>query len=447
MTNLADPAEHRRIETRLIEHVQRLINDPRLRIDTLAGTRPVHDYRRHISRGDRADEIRKTVGQLSRDESANLNNLPQGEVLDIAFGKTKMVVLFSLVARLRVVCTSPIKQLVRGEAIKPLTISEINRILEENKTKDAAPTTLVVLSTGGFSQDSHDLAQRMATRTLVLIEPNDAGGFNVWGPSETKTLNDLIDPEPETEKRSRIRDAVERSSAALDGDGIAVDRISAETRLPLTFVESEFRAIAKADKSLRIQRLNGRFVLHREGATPTGHAGGAATPMVERIKSNLSGRATVEKKMAYLNERRDALATQRDALDEELQLLEKKDAYLRQQFKEATSEPAKRRFAAQLYALRRKLDTRGKWMSTLNQQLNVLSIHLSNLTQTPDVLSGEDAQAVAAAVADAEETLGKMSVNVEPVDEPTAGASGGALLPEEQELFDELEREFAEERG
>jgi hypothetical protein len=46
------------------------------------------------------------------------------------------------------------------------------------------------------------LAERRADRTVVLAEPNKAGGWAVHGPVETKALVDLFDPEAEESKRA-----------------------------------------------------------------------------------------------------------------------------------------------------------------------------------------------------------------------------------------------------
>ncbi|MCS7033594.1 MAG: hypothetical protein NZ561_06315, partial [Phycisphaerae bacterium] len=372
MANLADLAAHRRTELAVIEHVLSLLDDPRLRIDTTGGVRPVSGLRRRIERFDRTAELRASI-------PPDLKEFPRGEVLDVMFGRSRAFLLFSPVARLRAISVSPIRQLLRGEPLRPVHVAELNRLLEEHKTQGNIPATLILLSTSGFAQDTHDLAQRMASRTLVLVEPNDAGGFHVWGPSETQALNELIDPEPLERKRARIRQALDRHKPDLALGGVGVDRIATETCLPVSLVEEVFRATAKADQNLRAQRLDGRLVLYEAGATPRGSAGGAETPMVDRIRATLTSLPGREKKVAYLIERRDSIGSRRDAIEQEVTILEKKDAYLRQQFREATSEPARRRVAAQLCALRRRLASRQQMMQVLNRQLNVVSVHLGGL--------------------------------------------------------------------
>jgi len=433
MTNPADPAVHRQAETRLIEHIQALLDNPKLRIDTTIGTRQVAALRKRVARADAADETRRHLAEARQADPDLLPRLPRGEALEVSFHRTKWGLLSSLAARLRVICRSPIKSLVNGEPARPMTAAEVNRVLEQFKTDDRAPTTVVILSTSGFSIDAHDMAQRMATRTLVLVEPNRAGGFSVWGPTETKALNDLLDPETEDEKRARIRAAVTAREDELATDGVSADRIADQTLLPLSMVEEELRGIAKADKSLRAQRLDGRIVLHRAEATPAGSSGGVM-PLVERIRAAFSPRSSDEKRLALFADRRDAMAEQRDSLAEQIQLLEKKDAYLCQQFKEAGSEPAKRRLAAQLVQFRRELDRK-------QQMLNVTRRHLAEIETIVRAIEGKGklppVEDIATAAAKAEEELTKLAAAEEKM-ESVAAAIGGTLSAEEQAVYDHL---------
>src|SRR5256885_10599617 len=57
MRNSSDPFVHRQRESRLIEHVERLLSDDRLRIDTTSGRRAVATLRRDV----RKQEDRKST--------------------------------------------------------------------------------------------------------------------------------------------------------------------------------------------------------------------------------------------------------------------------------------------------------------------------------------------------------------------------------------------------
>lgn len=447
MTNPVDPAQHRDAEIRLIEHVTRLLDDPRLRIDTTAGTRPIAALRRGIARTDRGAELQRTMADLNVIDRELVARMPQGEVMEVLFSRTRWVLFNSITARLRVICVSPVKSLLKGDPPAPVGVGEVNRILAQHPVADdGVPTTVVLLSTGGFAHDTHDLAGRVASRTLVLIEPNRAGGYSVWGPTETKVLTDLIDPETEAEKRRRVRQAVKSRESDLVGGGIAADRLADDTLLPLALVEDELKSTAKQTPGLLARRLDGRIVLYREGTTPAGSAGGAGMPLIERIKSIFSGRTSNEKKIAFLSERRATLSQQRQRLEDELGLLEKKETYYRQQFRQGESEPARRRVAAQIAQLRKELDRRGQMLGVLDQQLNVVGSHLHNLEliQQGQQARLPESEVIAADAAKAEETLARLQADSELADS-VSPAIGGTMSSDEQAVFDELSRELAGE--
>lgn len=453
MKNPSDPAEHRAAELRLIDHVQKLLDDPRLRIDTVSGTRPVAGLKRGVARADSGADLKRTMAGLDLPDRDLHARMPQGEVMEVLFRRTRWLLLNSIAARLRVICTSPVTALLKGEAARPMTVGEVNRLLaqydpHEGKPADAGagvPTTVILLSTSGFAHDTHDLAGRVASRTLVLVEPNRAGGYTVWGPNELKSLTDLVNPETEAEKRQRVRDAVKTREADLVTGGLAADRVADQTLLPLPLVEDELKSVAKQAAGLLAKRLDGRIVLYREGTTPAGSAGGAGMPLIERIKSIFSGRTSNEKKIAFLSERRAALSQQRDALADELALLEKRDAYLRQQFRQGESEPARRRVAAQMVQLHKELDRRTQMLTVLNQQVNVIASHLHTLDLLQQGRQGKlpESDVLAADAARAEEMLAKLQAESEVADAVSPAIGGGAMGVDEQAMFDELSRESA----
>lgn len=439
MTHLNDPAFHRHTERKLVEHALRLLEDQKLRIDTTDGTRPVSGLKRVVRESDRSEEIRKLAGPGGADPET-LNRLPRGMTIEILFRRPKLLLLGETTARLVVACWSPWKQLLRGEAVRPMTTGEVNRLVEDLKSPKGVPSTVILLCTGGFAADTHDLAERVASRTLVMVEPNAAGGFSVWGPAEMKALTDLIDPETVNDKRNRVRQYVKQMDSALSDAGLPSDKCVLATMLPLAIVEDEFRAIAKGEKGMTAKRLDGRIVLYREGANPTGLGVGAANPVVERVKSIFSGRTSHEKRVAFMNERRQTLLQQRQTLDDEMELLEKKDGYLRDQFRDATSEPGRRRAVAQLSHVRRQLERRQGVVKVLNQQLDAVADHLATLDSMARGESGEiNVDQMAADAMKSEELLAKLRGEIELAEAGPVGI-GTTLSAEEQALFDELAR-------
>ena len=103
---------------------------------------------------------------------------------------------------------------------------------------------------------------------MILVEPNGAGGWTVTGPPEAKSITDLFDPEGEAEKRQRARQAIEEAKLDLLQGGLSVEKLASRTKLPAPLVEAEMKAYAKANPGLVAKKLDGRFVLFREGSAP-----------------------------------------------------------------------------------------------------------------------------------------------------------------------------------
>ena len=158
--------------------------------------------------------------------------------------------------------------------------------------------------------EAHELAERRADRTVILAEPNDAGGWTVTGPVETKALSDLFDPEGESEKRERVRELIEENKVDLLGGGIATDRVAAKTQLPVQVVEAELKNYAKNTPGLVAKRLDGRVVLFREGTMPApaaaSPAGGSVMPLIDRVKA-LFARKGEREEIAFLSENASTL--------------------------------------------------------------------------------------------------------------------------------------------
>ena len=311
------------------------------------------------------------------------NRMPVGEMLEVTLWQRKMWVLRQTVGRLKVVCIAPTRSLLRGDQPQPMTPTEVNKALSQIQTSSNSPTTVVLLSTAGYTMEAHELAERRADRTVILVEPNEAGGWTVTGPVETKALSDLFDPENEDEKRKRVREVIDESKLELLTGGIAVDKVITRTKLPVQVVEAELKAYAKNTPGLVAKRLDGRLVLFREGTVlppqAASAAGGSAMPLIDRVKALFSRKGESEKKIAFLSERRAALSQQRDRAYEEMGVLEQQESTLKDQFKNAAGSITKRRITSQLLQLRKDLDRRQQLLSVLNQQINVISTHLHNL--------------------------------------------------------------------
>ncbi len=446
---LADPAVHRQLEQSFIAHVEQLLEDDRLRIDTVRGRRPVAGMMRNVQRTDKGVDVKRLMSEMRLPDRDLQNRMPVGESLDVTLQQRKLLVLKGATGRLRAICVSPTRALLTGQAPQPLKSADVLKVLGEVPPPlNGVPSTIVVMSTSGFTIEAHEVAERRADRTVILVEPNKAGGWAVYGPVETKSLVDLFDPEADDSKRARVREEIDAMTFDLTGSGIATDKIAAKTHLPLQLVESEMKSYAKSHAGLVAKRLDGRVVLFREGNIPssaTSASGGGEMPLIDRMKALFARKGETEKKIAFLSERRTALMQQRDRSYEDMSNLESQEGKLRVEFKEATGEITKRRVTGQLLQLRKDIERRQQLLGVLNQQVNIVSTHLHNLELVNQGKTAKlpDSDEVATDAAKAEEMLAGLEADAE-LAGSIATITNTGMSEEELALYKELEGDTAE---
>jgi hypothetical protein len=246
MKNSPDPSVHRQRERQLIEHVERLLNDDRVRVDTTRGNRSITALLRDVNRSDRAVELKRLMSDLNVPDRELQNRMPVGESLEVTLSQTSWWLFKKVVGRMRVVCVSPAKALLKGESPAPLSTSDVQKVLASlPPSLGGVPTTVVLMSSSGFTLEAHEVADRRPERTVILVEPNDAGGWTAVGPVQTKAIAELFDPEAEEQKRRRVREFLDANKVELLTGGIAAEKIATRTQLPQQFVESELRAYAR----------------------------------------------------------------------------------------------------------------------------------------------------------------------------------------------------------
>ena len=444
---LADPAVHRQCEQDFVQHVQALLDDGRLRIDTVRGRRPVAGSPRTVTATDRAVDLKRVMAEMRRPDRDLQHRMPVGASLDVVLQQKRMLVLRSAIGRLHAVCVSPVRTLLAGGEPQPLRPAEVLKLLGEVPPSPGnVPTTVVLMSTAGFTVEAHEVAERRPDRTVILVAPNKAGGWDVHGPVETKALVDLFDPEADDSKRGRVREEVDAAVGELAGAGLASDKIAGRTALPLPLVEAELRAYAKGHAGLVAKRLDGRVVLFREGSVPasaTSATGGGEMPLVDRIKTLFARRGEHEKKISFLSERRAALMQQRDRSYDDIGAFERQEGKLRDEFKTAAgNDLTKRRITGQLLQVRKDIERRQQLQQVLNQQINIVSTHLHNLELVQQGKGAKlpDHEEVAADAAKAEEMLAGLQADNE-LANSVGGVSLAGLSDEERALYEELERE------
>ena len=439
----------------MIEHVERLLGDERLRVDTTRGRRPVTTLFRAVETGDRGVDLKRVMAEMGRPDRDLQARMPVGAWMEVTLSQKKWFFFREVVGKIQTICISPTRALLAGQSAQPLRNGEVQKLLTELSMASRGleiPSTVVLVSTSGFEMDAHELAERRADRTLILVEPNDAGGWKVTGPAETKALADLFDPEAEFQKRERVRNFILENDVDLLTSGIPTDRVASKLQLPLQFVEAELKSYAKDRPGLSAKRLDGRMVLFREGVSgltpPDAAGGGSNMPFLERVKSLFGKSGNDEKKIAFLSERRAALSQQQDRIYEDLGKLEQKEGELRQQFKDSTSALTKRRLTSQLLQFRKDIERRQQMLGVISQQVNVVNTHLHSLELVRQGQGAKlpDSEELTADAVKAEEFLAQLQA-----DNEIAGSVGNVgmagLSDEEQALFEELEREAEADKG
>jgi len=446
MRTSTDPTFHRDRERQFFEHVTKLLDDDRLRLDTARGRRPITLMIRRVARSDKGVDLKRLMSELGKRDRDLQERMPVAERLDVELVHKYLWILRSTVGMLRVISIPPTRPLLEGRPPAPVSLNDLAEAISKTPPPlKSGPVTAVYFSSSGFDGSARDFVGRPGAFE-ILVEPNDAGGFNVYTSDKNKHLVELLNPEHDEAKRERIRQAITARTSSLTASGIASDRLAGETELPIQLVESELKSYASENPGLAARKLDGRLVLFREGsiARPDAAGGPYAMPMIDKIRALFARRGENEKKIAFLSERRAALGQQRDRSYEEISNLESQDSTLRQQFKESTTELAKRRITSQLLQLRKDMERRQQLLAVLNQQINVVSTHLHNLelVQQGQTAKLPDSEEMAEDAAKAEEVLADLEASGElAASVGSIGAMG--MSAEEQALYEELAADSA----
>ncbi len=286
------------------------------------------------------------------------------------------------------------------------------------------------------------LAERRANRSIILAEPNDAGGWTLTGPPETQALTELLDPELADDKRERVREVIGKRQAEVLGGGLPADRVAAAAHVPLHLAEKELQSYASDASGLVARRLGGTVVLFSAGSGIAGDAGGQQMPFIQRIKALFTGKVDNRTKINLLSERRAELTLKRDREYEQMQVKEQEEGDLREQFKNNASTSTRKRITSQLVQVRKDLERRQQILGMLNQQINVINTHLHNLELVEQGTAAKlpTSEELAGDAAQAEEVLAQLQA-----DNELAGTMGptttAGLTDEEQALYAELEQE------
>jgi len=320
------------------------------------------------------------------------------------------------------------------EPAPPVGLGELVDHVRQLAADAKVPHIIGVCSPSGFTEDARHGRIEMTNVSVVLIEPDGHGGWRVYETGENidPRIKKIFDPESAEQKVARVRRYIEESSADLLTGGLSVSSVARKSGLPEEVVRQGFEAVAQAEPELKLTKTAGEFLLFR--GAPSRSEERRSMSMIDRIRQMFSGEGDEAAKINVLAERRAALAQRRDRIYEDIGQLEKKEADLLQQGKEATSAVPKRRLAAQLAQVRKDVARQNTVAAMLNQQINVLSTDIHNLTliQQGEMAKLPDTAELTENAVKAEEMLETLKADADLVG--TLETEMGASLTSDEEL-------------
>ena len=445
MSDSSDPTYHRDAEKQFISHVRALLQDDRFTVDTKRGRHPVASLFPTVSEGEdgvaRGEKLKRMMLELGVADRSMQGKMPIGERVEVTLKKQSFWMFKKVVGELVVTCVSPARAILKGQAGKPLDAADVNAFLAQLKQSAGGPdipTTVVLMSTSGFTPDARALASDTSKRTLLTVEPNESGGWTVAGPAQAAQLVDLLDPEEEQSKRHRVRDFVDANKFDMMNGGIVSEKIAARTQLPLQIVEAELKSYAEQSPGLAAKRIDGRFMLFREGSMFSTDPGGSNMPFWEKVSGVFKRNESTDKKIARLSTERASLTVQREHAYDEIATVEKKETELAKSFKESTA-LAQRRIATEISQLRKDIERRQQILGAIDKKINIINTGIHTL-ELQNQLSPEKLKSLENIAEGAEEVETGMA-ELQQLDEEANSLSGvgASAVPDDvQAILDEL---------
>ena len=445
MRNSLDPTVHRQRQQQFVAHVQRLLEDERLLVDTTAGRRPATAFFRDVVPGDNAVGVKQKMIELGLFDRELQRNMPPGMSLDVTLSNKTMFGGKQPVGRVRVVTRSPTTALLKGEEPPPMGKDDLNKVLSAMPPPlGRVPQTLVLACTSGFTDDVRAMAgSRTAAGQLVLAEVNDAGGWTVTAPEHLRDLGGLLDPETLGQKQERVRQEIEQSGELLV-NGVASDRVAERLRVPRPLVEEVLRDYAQKHPGLATGTFEGTLVLYRDGMSVTAGPTGDDMPFWEKIKGIFGrGEESRDKKVSRLAQEKALLAQQRERAYAEVGEVEKKEAELTATF--ATATPlAQKRIATEISQLRKRVERIQQLVSTIDKKINIIETGVHNL-EMEQHLSKERLESLEN-VAQASEQVDVGMATLDQLNEQAdaVSASGTAMAAAAADVLAERQAKFAQ---
>jgi hypothetical protein len=329
----------------------------------------------------------------------------------------------------------------KGGDAPPVALGELMDHVRGLVRDPRIPHVIGVCSPSGFTDEAKRAKLGVPNATVILIEPDGLGG---WRTSATEDGVDdrvlkIFDPEGTKQKVERVRRVIEQSSAELLTGGLSVSAVAERSGQPQEVVRQAFTEVAGADPELRLTRHEKEFLLYR--GAPVSSREKTSKSVIDRIRQLFSSEGDEVEKINLLAERRAALARRRDRIYEDISRLEQKEAQLLDEGKAAKSQVPRRRIAAQLAQLRKDIARQNTTAAMLNQQINIISTDIHNLTliQQGQMARLPDTHELTENAVKAEEMLETLKADADLVGGLETGIEATLVSADEQAILKEFE--------
>jgi hypothetical protein len=395
------------------------------------------------ARLDEGDRLRTMMVDRGMYDRAQLRSLPKNSRL-VHHGYERRWFLWKKLASVAVATVlSPLESYLSGDGGEPRPVGlvelvdHVKRVVGDNR----APHVIGVCSPTGFTAEAKAARLELPNASVVLVEPRDDGGWSTTplGEAEDPRIVRLFDLEGTSQKITRVREYVEEHSAELLTGGLSAEDVAAAVGMPRPIVERALQVIASEDPELRTSSRAGQTLLYR--GAPVGTQEKSQMSMIDRIRQLFGSEGDESKKINLLSERRATLAQRRDRIYNDIGKLEKRESELLEQGKKAESAIVKRRLAAQLAQLRKDIARQNTTAGMLNQQINIISTHVHNLTliQQGQLAQLPDTEELTQDAVKAEEMLESLRADADLVGSLETGIADTVTSEEELAILQEFE--------
>jgi len=325
----------------------------------------------------------------------------------------------------------------------PVGLAELREFVRRRVGVSRSPVVVAICSPSGFRNDVWEAEWDQPNVRVVLAAPRgESGGWRVRGlwKNADDRLVQMFDPEGVADKLERVKADLESRSGDLLTGGLSASEMAQRLDLPMGVLARALTAATRADPELHVRPAGDDLVVFRGAPARSSWESGAMS-VTDWLRSLFSSKGEEARKINLLSERRALLSQKRDRLYDDIAKLEQKEADLVRQGREAGSAVMRRRLAAQIAQLRRDLSRANTTAAMLNQQVNVISTHIHNLTliQQGEMAKLPNAEDLTEDAVRAEELLETLRADADLVGNLETDVAESMMTQEEQDILKEFE--------